>query len=336
VLTQHRQVQANPKLASDYTDDLKRWQREVSPAFTAAMKAFNAAPGTGPKPVPGRPEPANPDPMAMPSPSARPSTPSVIFNTMIAPLSPFALRGVIWYQGEANGGGGLEYRSLLPRLIADWRKQWGQGDFPFLFVQLPGWDQNKLPADQHDWPFLREAQLMTLGQPRTGMAVAIDLGDPANVHPAGKLDVGLRLALVARSVAYGETLVASGPLYRSLSAEGGSLRVHFSEVGSGLVIGESPWRPPNTTPLPTGKLVGFALAGANRKWVEAEAEIKGDTVVVSSPDVPAPVAVRYGWANSPRCNLYNREGLPASPFRSDDWPKATPSLSGTGARSVLP
>lgn len=326
-LATHRRVIADPQIASGYLADLKRWQTDVAPGFNAATKAFNApqAPGQAPgaKPVPSRPEPTNPDPMGMPSPAARPSTPSVIFNAMIAPLTPFALRGIIWYQGEANGGAGLEYRTLFPRLIADWRAQWGQGDFPFLFVQLPGWDQNQLPADQHDWPFLREAQLTTLTQPRTGMAVAIDLGDPANVHPKGKIDVALRLALAARRVAYGESLVASGPLYRSFVIENGAVRVRFTELGGGLVIGRSPWRPEGVAPLSTSRLLGFALAGADRKWIEAEATVSGDTVLVSSPLVPAPVAVRYAWANSPLCNLYNREGLPASPFRTDDWPKAT-------------
>ena len=258
--------------------------------------------------------------MGVPSPSARPGTPSVIFNAMIAPLAPYALRGVIWYQGEANGGAGVEYRTLFPRLITDWRMHWG-AEFPFLFVQLPGWEHDARPADQHDWPWLREAQLLTLKTvPRTAMAITIDVGDPATVHPSDKIDVGLRLALAARKLAYGEKIVASGPIYDGSSIEASNIRVKFTERGSGLAIGQPPWVPKDAQPLPTDKLIGFFIAGEDRRWVEADAKIDGGSVLVSSAQVPRPIAVRYAWANAPRCNLYNKEGLPASPFRSDDWP----------------
>ena len=322
-VAKRRELDANPQIMATYEEQIARWKKEVRPTFDAAMKTYNTAKWAGkdpgPKPEAAWPEPANPDPMGLPSPSARPSTPSVIFNAMIAPLAPYALRGAVWYQGEANGSAGLEYRTLLPRLIADWRKHWG-AEFPFLFVQLPGWEHDTKPAELHDWPWLREAQLMTLKVPRTGMAVTIDIGDPGTVHPGDKLDVGLRLALAARKVAYGENIVASGPLHRGSSIEDGAIRVKFTETGGGLATGLAPWLPQDSPPLPTDKLIGFTIAGEDRRWVEADAETEGDSILVTSPQVPKPVAVRYAWANSPRCNLYNKEGLPASPFRTDDWP----------------
>jgi sialate O-acetylesterase len=239
---------------------------------------------------------------------------------MIAPLAPYAIRGVIWYQGEANGGDGLEYRRLFPRLIADWRGLWGD-QFPFLFVQLPGFESEAMKRQPEPaWAWLREAQMLSLRVPRTAMAVAIDVGDPLDVHPPAKCEIGERLALAARRVAYADDVVASGPLYRDAEFVDGAVRVSFSETGGGLAIGRAPWLPAHLAPLPQDRLMGFALAGEDRVWVEAEARIEGDKVVVSSPKVPKPVAVRYGWANAPRCNLANSDGLPASPFRSDDWP----------------
>lgn len=318
-LAKYREVQAHPEWITNYQKDLKQWQTEVAPSFSAAMKEYNASKSAGPKPTPLRPEPGNPDPMGMPSPSARPSTPSVIFNAMIAPLAPYAMCGVIWYQGEANGGQGTEYRTLLPRLIGDWRAHWN-AEFPFLFVQLPGWGRDTKPAEVHDWPWLREAQLLTLKNVRhTAMVVTIDVGDPANVHPADKLDVGLRLALAARKLAYQESVVASGPIYQGFVVEGAAARIKFSDVGNGLAPGQAPWRADKVEPFPMDKLIGFTIAGEDKKWHEADAKIEGDSVIVSSPEVTRPVAIRYGWANSPRCNLYNKDGLPASPFRSDDW-----------------
>ena len=327
-LADYEKTKANPNLVADYEKDLKQWQAEVSPAYNATLKQYNAnkAAGkeVGPKPQPPRPEPTNPDPMGMPSPSKRPSTPTVNFNGMIAPLVPYAMRGVIWYQGENNGGRGLEYRELFPRLIEDWREQWqknGGADFPFLFVQLPcnGTDTN-LVAEQ-GWPWLREAQLMTLQkEPRTGMAITIDVGNPNDVHPADKIDVGHRLALAARKQVYGENIVGSGPLFRDFKIEGEKVRINFTETGGGLTIGQQPWCAPGVQLFPKDQLIGFFVAGDDRKWFEADAKIDGDSVVVSSVQVLKPVAVRYGWASSPRCNLYNREGLPASPFRTDDWP----------------
>lgn len=323
-VAQHHKVQTDPKMETAYLADLERWQKEVEPQFNAAMKAYNAANAVSPlareKPTLARPEPTNPDPMGMPSPSRRPQTPTVSFNAMIAPMIPYGIRGVIWYQGEQNGSAGLEYRELFPRLIQDWRHRWG-AEFPFLFVQLPAHGNDTSPVAESGWPWLREAQFMALREPRTAMAITIDVGDPNNVHPADKLDVGARLALLARREVYGEPLVASGPLFRDYVVEDRSIRVRFRETGGGLTPRQAPWRAPGVEPLPTDRLIGFYIAGADRKWAAAEAEIDGESVLVSSPAVMQPVAVRYGWANSPRCNLYNRDGLPASPFRTDDWLK---------------
>jgi sialate O-acetylesterase len=322
----YRQLQTDPTPAAAYADDLRRWRKEVEPAFNAANKAYNALPtaekSRTPKPQPAWPEPQNPDPMGMPSPSRRPQTPAVSFNGMIAPLAPLALRGVIWYQGEANGSAGLDYRELFPRLIQDWRAQWG-GEFPFLFVQLPSFGADPVPVAESGWPWTREAQLLTLREPRTAMAVTIDLGDPQDVHPTGKRDVGHRLALLARRDVYGEKLVASGPLLRDFAVEGEKIRLRFRETGGGLTLGQSPWRAKGVEPFSTEKLTGFYVAGDDRRWVEAEATIAGDSVIVSAPSVPRPVAARYAWANSPRANLYNTAGLPASPFRTDTWPLGT-------------
>ncbi len=332
-LVQAAKVQAHPALETTYELNLKQWQVEVAPAYNLALKQYNAdkAAGraVGPKPQPASPEPSNPDPMGLPSPSRRPATPTVNFNGMIAPLAPFALRGIIWYQGENNGSAGLAYRKLFPRLIADWRQQWQSAgfsrgdDLPFLYVQLPGNGADPVPVAQSGWPWLREAQLLSLSAPRTAMAITIDVGNPNDVHPADKVDVGVRLALAAKKLVYQESVVASGPLYQSFTVEpSGELRVRFRETGGGLVIGQSPWRAPGVQPFPSDKLIGFYVAGEDKRWVAAEARIENDCVMVSNPQVTRPVAVRYGWANSPRCNLYNRAGLPASPFRTDQWPDA--------------
>lgn len=325
-VVKHDEILKNPQIETDYEIELKRYQKEVAPVYNAALKLYNDSVekgiAVGKKPQPSMPEPSNPDPMGMPSPSRRPSTPTVNFNGMIAPLIPYAIQGVIWYQGENDGSKGFEYRTLMPRLVENWRKLWNQpasaAQFPFLWVQLPCNGEDKTPVADKGWPFLREAQLMTLRLPHTGMAITIDIGNPKNVHPADKFDVGKRLALVARKVAYDESIVASGPLFKSFNIEkNGRIRLTFTETGSGLVIGQSPWYAPSVTPFPKDKLIGFFIAGVDKKWVEADAQIDGNSVIVFSQQVPNPVAVRYGWANSPRCNLYNREGLPASPFRTD-------------------
>jgi sialate O-acetylesterase len=236
-----------------------------------------------------------------------------LYNAMIAPLIPYGIKGAIWYQGEANAGSAYDYRSQFPAMIRDWRQRWGEGDFPFLFVQLANYMARLDQPAESNWAELREAQLMTLSLPNTGMAVAIDIGEGKDIHPKNKLDVGRRLALAARRIAHGEKdLVYSGPVYRkgSMKVEGDKARLRFDHVGGGLVA-------------KGGDLKGFAVAGKDRKFEWATARIDGDSVIVSSDRVKEPVAVRYGWANNPECNLYNKEDLPATPFRTDDWPGVT-------------
>ncbi|HKV80524.1 MAG TPA: sialate O-acetylesterase [Candidatus Sulfotelmatobacter sp.] len=227
--------------------------------------------------------------------------PAALFNGMIAPLTPFAIRGVIWYQGEANSGRRAPlYAHLFQTMISDWRHAWGEDDFPFLFVQIANW--NTEPDGR--WPEVRDAQRQALALRNTGMAVTIDIGDPVDIHPKNKLDVGLRLARAARAIAYGEKLEWSGPLYRQLTREDHTLRVWFDHA-SGLTAKGGP-------------LVGFEVAGADGKYVPADAKVDGSSVIVSSPAVADPVSVRYAWAPNPTCNLYNREGLPASPFQAPE------------------
>lgn len=239
-------------------------------------------------------------------------TPSVLYNGMIAPLIPYGIQGVIWYQGESNAARAFEYRILFPAMIQSWRKNWGQGDFPFLFVQIANFGVVPTEPVENDWAELREAQLMTLSTPQTGMAVIIDIGESNNIHPGNKQDVGYRLGLAAQAIAYGEKIVYSGPIYRkdSMKIEGNKIRLYFDHVGSGLMA-------------KNGELQGFAVAGKDKKFVWAKAVIKGDSLLVWSEKVSHPASVRYGWAASPVCNLYNREELPASPFRTDNWPGIT-------------
>jgi sialate O-acetylesterase len=255
-------------------------------------------------------------------PSKNPSVPTVLNNAMVAPLAPLAIKGVIWYQGEANAGQPMLYRTLFPAMITDWRRQFAQGDFPFIWVQLASYMKRESEPTQGEggWPGLREAQSRTLALPNTGEAVTIDIGEAGDIHPKDKVDVGARLALAAEKVAYGRDVVYSGPRYHGLSVEGDRARVKFDEVGGGLMIGAAPIiRMGQEANRPLDHLVGFAVAGEDRKFVWAEAKIEGDSVVVWSEAVKKPVAVRYAWANNPECNLYNREGLPAGPFRTDDW-----------------
>ncbi len=328
-LAQHLAVKDKPELMTAYRADMKDWETNVGPAHKAALSAYNelasAAKAAGqpapPKPAIARPEPEQPDPMAMPSASKRPSTPTIAYNGVIAPLAPYALRGTLWYQGEADGSRGAEYRTLLPRLIEGWRAAWGQGDFPFITIQLPGCYDDKIPVASSGWPFVREAQLLSLTVPKTAVVVTSDIGDPKDVHPDNKIHVGARVALAGRRLGYGEKIVASGPLYTGFAVEGSALRIRFTETGGGLAIGRAPWVAKGMPALPEDKLIGFYLAGADKKWVEATAKIDGATVLLTSPEVPAPIAARYAWAAYPRANLANLESLPASPFRTDDWAK---------------
>lgn len=236
------------------------------------------------------------------------NNPSVLYNAMIAPLVPFVIRGVIWYQGESNAGRAYQYRTLFPTMIRNWRSVWAR-EFPFYFVQLANWRPRKAEPDESDWAELREAQMMTLREPQTGMAVAIDIGGE-DLHPRNKLDVGHRLAAWALANTYGQKVVPSGPLFDRHTIEGSNVRVRFKHA-AGLKTSDG------------GPVKGFAIAGEDRHFVWAEARIDGDSIVVSSPKVLKPVAVRYAWADNPITNLYNGAGLPASPFRTDDWPGIT-------------
>lgn len=246
-------------------------------------------------------------------------------NAMIEPIVDFPICGATWYQGCSNGGEGMIYAKKLKALIGGWRAKWGY-DFPFYIVQLASYTAKTTdPAGGNGYARIRNAERVAAQTiPNTGLAVAIDIGNAKDIHPKNKYDVGYRLSLWARRDVYGEKdLVVSGPLFKELKIEGDKARVVFEHVGSGLFAGEKGPDTPGVMPTatPDGKLRGFAIAGADKKWVWADAVIDGDTVVVSAKDVPAPVAVRYAFRANPMgdCNLYNKEGLPASPFRTDDW-----------------
>ncbi|HEY7328549.1 MAG TPA: sialate O-acetylesterase [Gemmataceae bacterium] len=251
-----------------------------------------------------------------PQPPRRPremDAPGALYNGMIAPLIPYAIKGAIWYQGESNAGKAYAYRKLFPTMIQNWRDDWKQGDFPFLFVQLAPYQPIVSEPQESAWAELREAQLLTsLHCKNTGIAVITDVGDPKDIHPKKKEPVGARLALAARGIAYGENVEYSGPIYDKMEVKDGKTVLHFKHVGKGLEAKDGP-------------LHGFTIAGADRKFYNAQAEIQGDTVLVWCDKVAQPVAVRYGWANCPVVNLWNKDGLPASPFRTDDFPGVTTS-----------
>lgn len=234
-----------------------------------------------------------------------------LYNGMIAPLLPLALTGMLWYQGESNTDSAWQYRTLLPAMIRDWRGRFGQGDLPFLIVQLPNHMERGTRPETSAWAELREAQALTAREvPNCGLAVTIDIGEAKNVHPANKQEVGRRLALVAEAHVYRRPVACSGPRYRTQTVENGTLRLSFDEA-QGLKAADGQ------------ALTGFTIAASDRRFKWASARLEGATVVVSSPEVPAPLAVRYAWANNPACNLTNDSGLPAAPFRTDDWPGVT-------------
>jgi len=246
---------------------------------------------------------------------------SSLFNGMVHPVLPYGIKGVIWYQGENNGSEGDIYFHKMRALINGWRQVWDQGDFPFYFVQLPGYlKPTDDPAGGTGWSRLREAQARTLSVTNTAMAVTIDIGETDNIHPKNKLDVGERLARWALVRDYGMTnLVAGSPTYRKMAVEGDKVRVFFDDAGPGLMVGVKEKATPVREDM-SSTLKQFAVAGADRKWHWADARIDGSTVVVASTNVPAPVAVRYAYSINPvGANLYNRAGLPAAPFRTDDW-----------------
>jgi sialate O-acetylesterase len=231
-------------------------------------------------------------------------TPAGLYNAMIHPLTPYTIQGAIWYQGESNASKiqAPLYRRLFETMIHDWRRSWGQGEFPFLFVQLANFAKAGSPSD---WVLVQEAQLQTLGLRRTGMAVINDIGEADDIHPKNKQDVAERLALAARHIAYGEQLVYSGPRFRQATGEGAKMRVWFDSVGGGLKARGG------------GDLKGFELAGPDGEFHAAEAKVEGATLLVSSPTVTSASKVRYAWASNPDGNLINAAGLPASLFRSE-------------------
>ena len=267
-------------------EDYKSKEPELLKAHEAAVAKAKAD---------GKPEPRKPTAPA--DPVTNVNRPFGLYNGSIAPLVPYAIRGAIWYQGESNSGRGKEYQTLFPAMITGWRKVWGQGDFPFLFVQIA--PHNGMS------PEIREAQRLTVQTTQnTAMAVTLDIGDAADIHPKPKQPVGARLALAARALAQGEKIEYSGPDYDALSVSGNKATLHFKHVGGGLVAKD-------------GALKGFTIAGSDGKFVDAKAEIVGDTIVVMSDAVAAPTAVRYGWSNVPADSLWNKAGLPASPFQTD-------------------
>jgi sialate O-acetylesterase len=294
---------------------LKRYDKELAAYNDAGAKArfakqmdnwrqAAAAARAAGQPAPSRPR-------APTDPRTNNQSPSNLYNGMLYPLLPYGIRGVIWYQGETNAGRAYQYRTLFPTLIKSWRAEWHEGDFPFYFVQLANYQPVKPQPSESAWAELREAQSMTLKLPATGQAVIIDIGDARDIHPTNKQDVGKRLALWAMAKTYGREIVYSGPVYKSHEVQGNQIVISFESVGGGLEAR-------NDEPLK-----GFAIAGSDRKFVWAKARIVGDKVIVSSPEISNPVAVRYAWADNPECNLYNKAGLPASPFRTDDWPGTT-------------
>ena len=291
---------------------LDRWQRRLADLERAgrehqlAIEKWNMAA----KEAADRGEPAPPEPEPLVD-SRMSYRPSGLYDGMIAPLAPFAIRGVAWYQGESDVLDAPLYHALFRALIRDWRRTWGQGDFPFLFVQLANFDPKEKFGSlvRSPWAELREAQASALLLPNTAMAIAIDIGETDNIHPRNKQEVGRRLALAALASAYGRRIVSSGPLYDSQVIEGSAIRVYFRSVGSGLA------------PRAGDDLPGFTIAAAeDRQFVPAHARIEGRTVLVWTVLVPHPVAVRYAWSHDPACGLANVEGLPAAPFRTDQWP----------------
>jgi len=280
-----------PEAKKEHDAKIKKWERDVKKAKQANKR------------VPSRPR----DPLG-PNHQHRPAS---LYNGMIAPLLPYAMQGAIWYQGESNAGRAYQYRTIFPAMITDWRTKWGQGDFPFIFVQLANFKDRKEQPDESDWAELREAQTMALELPNVGMGVTIDIGEAKDIHPRNKRDVGKRLAQWALAQTYGKDMTPSGPLYQSHNIKDRKVYITF-DYADGIMAKD-------------GKLEKeFAIAGEDKKFVWAEAKISKDgKVIVSSKKVKKPVAVRYGWADNPKCTLYNGAGLPASPFRTDDWPGIT-------------
>lgn len=288
--------------AAQWPAALERWETEAARARAAGQEP-------PPQPTPPGPGPGRPVGMDAWEDDVM-TVPTVLFNGMISPLLPFGIKGAIWYQGEGNTDAAGLYRTLFPAMVRDWRARWGRGDFPIHFVQLSSFQQPRDLPGEDTWAAFREVQSqLRASVPNSGMAVTIDIGCATDIHPLTKEEVGRRLSLVALAETYGHAIECSGPRYERMAIEGSRIRLHFTHVGGGLVArGDAP-------------LKRFAIAGADRRFTWGDAAIDGDTVIVSSPTVPAPVAVRYAWEINPDgCNLFNAAGLPGSPFRTDDWP----------------
>jgi sialate O-acetylesterase len=296
-------LMAHDRAAERYVSELTAFREALDPYLQAVQQARQEGKEL-------------PRPPAFPKYPEDQNSPSTLYNGMIVPLQPYAIRGAIWYQGESNAGRAVQYQTLFPAMIRNWRADWGEGDFPFFFVQLAPFMKIAAEPQESAWAELREAQRLTaLTVPHTAMAVITDVGEENDIHPRKKEPVGARLALAARAIANGERIEYSGPVYHAMQVDGDRIILEFRHVGGGLAVRD-------------GDLKGFTIAGEDRKFVNARAVVQGDRVVVSSPEVPHPVAVRYGWANYPIANLYNEAGLPASPFRTDDFPLTTASHPG--------
>ncbi len=286
------------KYYQDHIDSVEKWVAQAKKDLAVGK-------------VPGNP-PARND-------AARIGGATTIYNGMVHGIKPFTARGVIWYQGESNAGNGVGYAELKKALVLGWRTVFEDDSLSFYWVQLANFQQPSDNPAGGGWGPVREGQRLALTLPKTGMAVAIDIGNARDIHPRNKQDVGKRLALWALRDHYGKKIVPSGPLYKSMAVEGNQIRITFDHVGSGLMVGKKQGQKP-TVADPNSKLNRFAIAGADKKWHWATATIEGKSVVVKSDNVPKPVAVRYGYESNPvGANLYNKEGLPASPFRTDKW-----------------
>lgn len=302
--TSRKALESDPELAKIITE----WNEFRAAKAKAAATSAATAPATD-RQV-SKPADSRSEEQVSPHRQGPRRAPSVLFNAMIHPIIPYRIAGVLWYQGESDTWMAERYRRLFPAMIRDWREHWGQGDFPFLFVQLPNFGERKPEPGDSEWAELREAQAAALTLPKTGMIVTIDIGEADNIHPGNKQEVGLRLALLAEATVYNLNVSHTGPVYFSRKVEGDSIRLRFNSIGG--MLGAREQQP----------LKGFAIAGEDRKFYWAEATIDQGTVVVRSDKVPKPVAVRYAWADNPECNLIGVFQLPAGPFRTDNWPPA--------------
>jgi len=315
-----KSLKTHPNLSTLLDNYTQKWEKFITDSavtmaayrdqmakFTGDLAAFQAAAGD----VNSQPDPNKRAPRAPrnPNPMIDQHNPYVLYNGMISPLAPYAIRGALWYQGESNGGSARNYREIMETLVSDWRSTWGQGEFPFLYVQLANYGKPMVnPVENGSMVTVREAQVQNLSIPNTAMAVAIENAgnDAGNVHPKNKQDIGHRLAVAAMAKVYGEKVVYSGPMYRSYKVENNTIRLTFDHVGDGLVAKD-------------GKLTGFAICGEDKKFVFAEAKIDGQTIVVSSPEVAQPIAVRYCWGTNPPASLSNKNGLWTPNFRTDNF-----------------